>query len=416
MVARILGARRGGVGVAAMIAALAVILSGCGSGSSNAPSSGTSGKQAGQVVIGAVFPLTGVNAEAGRDSLRGVQVAVNDINSHGGIKSMGGAKIKLITADSTSDPGQAAAAAQHMLSGSQKPLALVGAYASALTLPVARVAEQAHVPLLTTGFTDDLVTQGYKYIFQIPPRASAVGKAQMDYALQIAKAQGHPIHRVAIVYENDAFGAGTAAGLKAATTAHGLQLALYDGYDKTIADATPLASKIMAAHADVVFPVSYLSDGILLVRALHSSGNKAPLVGGVGGFVTSDFVKAVHSLANGIFSVDTSSPDFYGALGAKYQKHYGVFMPQGAHDNAAGVYCIVQALDMKPTHSSSALASTLHSGTFTMGAAGTMPGGKVKFAANGANAVIKPLMVEWQHQQLVSVWPKVFAKHTPIWP
>lgn len=397
----------------AIVIVALVALSGCGSSNSN----GNGGsKTAKTVTVGAVFPLTGVNAEDGRDALRGVQLAAQRVNQSGGIKSMGGAKIKIVSVDSTSDPTQAAAAAQHMLSSSNKPIAVVGAYASALTLTVARVTDQAQVPLLTTGFSDDLVNQGYKYIFQLPPLATNVGKAQMDYALEIAKDAGHPVKRVAIVYENDAFGSGTASGLKTASQAHGLNVVLYDGYSKTISDATPIASKVMSSHPDIIFPVSYIPDGTLLIRALHTAGNKAPVVGGVGGFVTPNFQQGIGPLVNGIFSVDTSSPDFYGSIGNAYQKKYGTFMPQGAHDNAAGLDCIAEALQMKPTTDPKVLAQTLHSKTFTLDAAGSMPGNKVRFASNGSNAVIKPLMVQWQNQKLVSVWPKGLAKHTPIWP
>jgi branched-chain amino acid transport system substrate-binding protein len=91
-------------------------------------------------------------------------------------------------------------------------------------------------------------------------------------------------------------------------------------------------------------------------------------------------------------------------------------MPQEAHDNAAGLYVIAEALEQNPTLDPEELAQTLHEGTFTMGAAGSMPGGEVSFDETGANEIAVPLMTQWQSGELVGVWPEDYADAEPIWP
>lgn len=392
-----------------------LILAACspvGTGSVGSPT--TSG-QPREAVIGVILPLSGAQAQSGQNSLRGIELMAEQINNTGGIKALGGAGIRLVTRDSTSDPSNAAAQFQQLISSEPRPLAVIGAYASSLTLTILPFAEQAQIPLCTTSFADELTQKGYTYIFQVSPKASAVGRAQLDYAVEIAASVGAQLKNIAIVFENGAYGTSQAAGLKQAAEARGLNIVLYEAYPNTIADATPLARKIIDARPDAIFPVSYIPDGIILVRALKAQGNTAPIIAGVGGFVTPDFGKGLGGDVEGIFSVDTSSPDMYGQLGEAYKSRYGDFMPQEAHDNAACLAVIAEALEKRPTQSSSELAQALHSLEFTFGAAGSMPARKVKFDASGANVFAKPIMVQWRAGQLVSVWPKDLARSSPIW-
>ena len=52
------------------------------------------------VKVGMVEPLTGPMADVGQDSRLGAQMAVEAINAAGGIKSLGGARLELLVADS----------------------------------------------------------------------------------------------------------------------------------------------------------------------------------------------------------------------------------------------------------------------------------------------------------------------------
>lgn len=367
------------------------------------------------VQLGAILPLTGATAQNGNNSRKGIELAVEKINEEGGISSMGGATIKLDVKDATSDPARAASAATQFVAAGKPPLALIGAYASSLTVTVARVTERQQIPLLTTSFSDELTEQGYKYLFRLPPAASATGRAQMAYATEIAKSAEEPIKRAAIVYANNAYGESQAQGLKKQAEESGIKVELFEGYAPTITNAGPIAQKIGAADADVIFAVSYVNDGVLLMRALESAGSKKPVVGGVGGFITPDFESSLGEGVNNVLSVTTSDPDNYGELGSAYQEKYGDFMPQEAHDNAAAVYIFAEALEQNPTTDPVKLARALRDGTFSMGAAGTMPGGEVDFDETGANTVAVPLMVQWRDQKLIGVWPADVTSNKPVW-
>jgi branched-chain amino acid transport system substrate-binding protein len=396
---------------AALGTVLALALTGCASDGGN----DSAGGDVKAVNLGAILPLTGSTAQNGNNSLRGIELAVKQINDAGGIKSLGGAKIELSTADATSDPAKAANAATQFLSKGEAPLAIVGAYASGLTVTVARVTERAKVPLLSTSFSDELTQQGYEYFFQLPAAASKMGKAQMGYALEMAEAADKPLDKVAIVYANNAYGEAQGTSLKQQAEESGKEVVLFEGYSPTITDAGPIAAKIIAAKADGIFSIAYVNDGVLLMRALGSQGSAVPVFGGTGGYITPDFLAALDEQANGLFSVITSNPDGYGEIGEDYVAEYGEFMPQEAHDNAAAVFIFAQALEENPTRDPTELATYLHEGSFDLGAAGQMPGGVVNFDDTGVNVNAVPLMVQWQDGGLVGVWPKDIVKGVPHW-
>ena len=164
----------------------------------------------------------------------------------------------------------------------------------------------------------------------------------------------------------------------------------------------------------MVLPISYINDGVIISRALH--GSNIPIVGGIGGYITPDFQKALGDNANHIFTILSSSPDVYGEIGEMYKEKYGEFMAQEGHDTAASLYAVVQALEIKPTDDPKELAKTLHDENFDMGSAGTMAGGYVDFDETGANTVVTPILVQWQDGELRSVWPQELATTKPIWP
>ena len=60
--------------------------------------------QPASVKIGLIHPVTGALAYGGQLCRTGGQVAIEDINAEGGIKSMGGAKLEALLGDAQSRP------------------------------------------------------------------------------------------------------------------------------------------------------------------------------------------------------------------------------------------------------------------------------------------------------------------------
>src|SRR5579884_3912060 len=79
---------------------------------------------------------------------------------------LGGARLRLVVVDSTSDPATAVAAAQRLVS-TTRVVAAVGMGISPLTIPVQPVFERAQIPLLVHSIAPAITTSGYHYTFRI---------------------------------------------------------------------------------------------------------------------------------------------------------------------------------------------------------------------------------------------------------
>ena len=103
--------------------------------------------QAPEVEIGLIAPMTGPWARQGQVMKMAADLAIDGINRQGGIKSLGGAKLKLAVFDVGDSVEKAKNAAQRMVAEAPQLVGATGAYLSSFTLAVTEVTEigRAHV-------------------------------------------------------------------------------------------------------------------------------------------------------------------------------------------------------------------------------------------------------------------------------
>ncbi|OYU87111.1 MAG: ABC transporter substrate-binding protein [Bradyrhizobiaceae bacterium PARB1] len=370
--------------------------------------------QAKQVNIGVIMPLSGANAQFGINSRNGIELVADEINAAGGIKALGGAKINLIFADATSTPTTAGTVAQRMISQNEVT-AILGAFASSLTIAISEVTERRDIPLLTMSFADQITGRGFKNIFQVVAKASALGKAQLDYTVAIAQAAGTKIDKIAIMYEDTAYGTAQAGGLRAAAKAANIELVMDDAYPLGITDTTPLINKLRASGAQAVFPVSYLNDSLLLIRTMRQQRITIPAIGGAAGYVIPDFEKGLGEFAEGVLSIAPANYDLDTSLTDRFRKRFGYFMVHEALEHAVALDVLVQAIEKAKSAKAEDVTMALRGGKFTGGWTNAMTGGAVQFDSTGLNTASIPVMVQWRKKELVTVWPKEVAKGTAEW-
>ena len=174
------------LGAVTAFAAATLILAGCSSGSGGG-SGASGGGSPSTITLGVLAPLSGANQNGGLAELHGAQIAVDQINAAGGIKALGGAKLKLASADSSStSTSQAISAAQQLVA--DNPAAILGAVSSTLEIPASTVTEQKKIPSCVGALSDTLTTRGYKYLFQLPPTATQLAKNAVPNFLTFLKA------------------------------------------------------------------------------------------------------------------------------------------------------------------------------------------------------------------------------------
>ena len=376
---------------------------------------GSARAEAKSVNIGVIQPLSGANAQFGINSRNGIQLVADEINAAGGIKALDGAKINLIVADATSTPTTAGNVAQRMITQNEVT-GILGAFASSLTIAISEVTERREIPFLTMSFADQLTGRGFKNIFQVVAKASVIGKAQFDYTTAIAQAAGGTkIDKIAIMYEDTAYGTAQANGLRAGAKAANVEIVMDDAYPLGITDTTPLINKLRASGAQAVFPVSYLNDSLLIIRTMRQQKIDIPAIGGAAGYVIPDFEKGLGELAENVLSVNTSNYDLAPDLTDRFRNRFGYFMVHEALEHAVALDVLVQAIEKAKSAKAEDVAAALRGGKFTGGWTKAMTGGAVQFDETGLNVLSVPLMVQWRKKDIVTVWPKDIAKAPAIW-
>jgi branched-chain amino acid transport system substrate-binding protein len=366
------------------------------------------------VNVGVIMPLSGANAQFGINARNGIELAADEINAAGGIAELGGAKINLIVADATSTPTTAGNVAQRLIT-QQDMTAVLGAFVSSLTIAISEVTERRDIPLLTMSFADQITGRGYQNIFQVVAKASVIGKAQFEYTAAIAQAAGSRIEKIAIMYEDTAYGTAQANGLRAGAKAANVEIVMDDAYPLGITDTTPLINKLRGSGAQAVFPVSYLNDSLLIIRTMRQQRLTIPAIGGAAGYVIPDFEKGLGEFAENVLSIDTSNYDLAPELTDRFRKRYGYFMVHEALEHAVCLEVLVQAIRKAKSTKAEDVAAALRGARFTGGWINGMTGGAVQFDQTGLNVLSVPLMVQWRGKDIVTVWPKDIAKSPPVW-
>src|SRR3712207_1356247 len=158
-----------------------------------------------EVKVGLIVPFSGLYARPASVMKMGAEIGIDDVNAAGGIKALGGAKLKLVLIDCGDTVEKAKNAAQRMVAQETDLVAATGAYLSSFTLAVTEVTERAQLPVLTLSYSDLLTDRGFKYIFQTAATASSQSEQGLPELMKLAEsASGKKPKTVAIVMDNTA--------------------------------------------------------------------------------------------------------------------------------------------------------------------------------------------------------------------
>jgi branched-chain amino acid transport system substrate-binding protein len=370
--------------------------------------------QGAAVNIGVIQPLSGANAQFGINCRNGIEFVADAINAAGGIKALGGAKINLVVSDATSNPSTASTVAEQMITQNELT-AVLGTFVSSLTLAVSEVTARADIPFLTESFADEITGRGLESVFKVTAKASVLGRAQVDYTVAIAEAAGSKIEKIAIMYEDTAYGVAQSRGLRRAAKDANIEVVMDEPYPLGITDTRPLIDKLQASGAQAVFPVSYFNDSLFIVRAMRQRRITITVIGGAAGYIIPDFEKGLGEFAEDVLSISPTNYDLAPALTDPFRKRFGSFMVHEAIESAVTLDVLVQAIERAKSAKPKAVTEALHGARFEGGWTRALPGGAVQFDQTGLNTLLVPIMVQWRKRELVTVWPKDIAKAPPVW-
>lgn len=228
------------------------------------------------IVIGTVAPLSGDQAQVGEDMVRGVEVAVAEINANGGLL---GHKVELIKLDDRADPKEATSAASR-LAANQDVVGVIGHLNSGSSIPASAIYNRDHIAMITPVSTADKLTeQGFENVFRVVLRNSDQGPAAADYAKDKLGAK-----RVAVIHDKSAYGKGIVTAFAARAKAIGLDLVAEESFSVGDKDFSTLVTKLVSVKPDAIYAGAMFTEGALLMRQARPRGLHATFLSGDGFF------------------------------------------------------------------------------------------------------------------------------------
>lgn len=130
------------------------------------------------VIIGLNYPRTGHYKEEGLAQMRGALLAIDEINSQGGVL---GREISLITRDTASRPEKAARNVDKLVQDGA--VMLLGSVSSAVAIAASARAQQLNTLYFATiGYSNDVTGKnGHRYVFRESSSATMTGRALGKY-------------------------------------------------------------------------------------------------------------------------------------------------------------------------------------------------------------------------------------------
>jgi branched-chain amino acid transport system substrate-binding protein len=376
--------------------------------------------------IGAVYPLSGTQGPGGIDEFRGVRVAVELVNSDGGID---GRPVELVPVDVPA--GDAAPAAIERLDEAGVRFVL-GSYGSTISAPAADAAASRGLLFWETGAVGEMSGEGAgRLVFRVAPSGAVLGRNAMAFvADEYGPAMGIDASelRYAVTLVDDAYGRAVAQGALDELSVRDYTLASEIAYDPRDVDMSALVRELAASEPDVLFVSAYLDDAVAMRREMVAQGLDVLVgIGTSSSYCMPEFGNALGAEAVGLFASDKPDSDSVNAEGLRaegralleraevaYADRFGGSMSAAALAGFSGAWALLHHVLPSATMltpeavADAANAIDLPDGSLPNGSG--LRFGEPGSSAAGANLLASSVVWQWQAPgENAVVWPARYA-------
>ena len=380
--------------------------------------------QAKEVKVGVIVPLSGPWARQGEMMVKGATMAIEDINNAGGVKALGGSRLRLVTIDAGDSTEKAKNAAQRMVSQETDMVGATGSWLSSFTLAVTEVTERAEMPFLTLSFSDQITDRGFKYVFQTSPTGGAQALGSLPAIIELAKsASGTAPKTAGILMDNTAAPVSFSKPMREGGFEKlNLKLSVDETFTPPLADATSVAQKVRNARPDLLLllPTSVPDDKLILEKLseMGMGRGRLPIVSNGAHMGAPEMLRLVgKDLMEGVMTIVAN----WGAKGqekliADFKKRTGEpWMTQDSISTYGDMWIYKDALEKAGVADRKKVAEAIREMDTTTGPARFYPGGRLKFDERGRRVGAALVIVQWQKGEPVVVYPPTAALAKPIW-
>ncbi len=224
------------------------------------------------IKLGLVAAMSGQSAKSGEAIVRGLTIAMDEINAKGGLL---GKKVELVVRDDESNPAKGAVAARELVQR-EKVAALFGGLDTPVSIAIVPFANQSKVPFVGVWAAGTPITRNgaaENYVFRVSAVDEIVDVALVDYS--VAKYQAK---KPGMILINNPWGESNEKGLKAALAAKNIPYAGIEKFETNDVDVVPQLTRLKEAGADVLYLVANVAPSSQVVKSLDRMGWNVPIV------------------------------------------------------------------------------------------------------------------------------------------
>lgn len=276
-----------------------IVLTGC-SGSKAAPTTPSATGNKEPIKIGFLGAKTGDVAIYGLNTLKGLNMAVEQINKDGGLL---GRQVQLVEEDNAGQKDQAINITNKLIS-QDKVVAIVGDPTTGITRVAGQIANSKKTVILSAGSTGTNVVEIGPYVFRDTLLDTIAAPATMKYIIQEKGWKNVAL----ITSKNNDYSVSLSKIFTDAINANGGKIAIEEFIQDKDTDFSGQITKIKAVNPDVIVFSGYYTEGALIMKKAREVGIKAVMVGG-DGLQGDDFMKLGGAAVEGSISYAGFSPE-----------------------------------------------------------------------------------------------------------
>jgi branched-chain amino acid transport system substrate-binding protein len=268
--------------------------------------------------IGFTVATTGQAARVGLKALQGANIAIEEINSAGGVL---GKKLRLIVEDHKCEPTEGINAINKLIF-QNKVSALVADTCSSTIVAISETVKNKNIemPVLSGIVTAPKLTkQGNKWFFRAGQNALMEGPAFVGYWVKNLNTK-----KISFLAVNDDWGRSTAETYAKVLKDLGGTVVSTDFYNPSDQDFYPYLTKIRGKKPDGIDIIGRPEDGSRINIQMGELGmlDKFAILGS-DGQITDDFIKLAGKTAEGMYLMDRYEPVVDTATNKKFVEVYG---------------------------------------------------------------------------------------------
>ena len=251
----------------AVTAALALSAAACGGGDDTDAAASGGGDGATPCKIGVALALTGVSGAIGEPQQQALELFSKRIEEEGGIN---GTPVEFVFVDTTSEESQAVNVVRR-LATQDNVIAIVGPSSSGEGIAARPIVESLKVPTITIAGAPGIIESPVKYMFKEFPSPLDGLQGQLEYL----KEQG--LDKVAIIYQNNAYGQAPAEAMPDMAEELGLEVAASVAFPPAATDVTPQLQAVAQSDPDAVIVYAVTPANAIVAKNAQALGLDAQL-------------------------------------------------------------------------------------------------------------------------------------------